>query len=57
MKLCKSHLTLLRKVSTQLAYKQTMNYTQMLLGLKNFNKIEKAKQHIDKAMNLLETVE
>jgi len=57
MKMCKSHITLLRKVSNQLAYKQTMNYTQMLLGAKNTNEVDKAAQLIHKAIGLLETIE
>ncbi len=57
MKMCKSHITLLRKVSTQLAYKQTMSHSKMLLGLDNRNKLEKAEQLIYEAMNLLAKIE
>ena len=56
-KLCKTYITALRKVSTQLAYKQTMTHTQLILGLENRKKVEKAEQLIYKAMNLLETIE
>ncbi len=54
--LCKSHVTALRKVATQLAYKQKMNYTQLILGLKNRNRVERAEKLIYKAMNILEQV-
>jgi uncharacterized protein YbcC (UPF0753/DUF2309 family) len=56
-KLCKSHVTILRKVATQLAYKQKMDGRQLILGLTNKEKIEQAEQLIYKAMNLLETIE
>ena len=56
MKLCKSHLTQLRKVATQLAYKQKMNHCQLILCKENREKIETAEQLIYKAMNLLETI-
>ncbi len=56
-KLCKSHLTLLRKVETRLANNQTMNYTSMILSSKNFQKIFKAQEHIREAMAILLTVE
>ena len=55
-KLCKSHVTQLKKVATQLAYKQTMQHTQLIVGNENRTKIEQAEQLIYKAMNLLETV-
>lgn len=55
--LCKSHVTQLRKVSTQLAYKQKMDGTQLILGLENKEKIEQAEQLIYKAMNLLQSVQ
>ncbi len=54
--LCKSHVTILRKVATQLAYKQKMDHTQLILGVTNRNKIEKAEQLIYQAMNILETI-
>lgn len=55
-KLCKSHLTQLGKVSTQLANKQTMGFTPLLLSEKNFGKIFKAKEHINEAIEILKTV-
>jgi len=54
--LCKSHITVLRKVATQLAYKQTMAYTQLILGETNREKIEQAEQLLYKAINLLEQI-
>ena len=54
--LCKSHITLLKKVARQLAYKQKMNYTQLIVGEKNRDKMEDAEKLIYKAINLLETV-
>lgn len=54
--LCKSHITALRKVATQLAYKQKMNYTQLILGKKNKDRVEKAEKLIYKAMNILSQV-
>jgi len=54
--LCKSHITQLRKVATQLAYKQTMNYIQLIVSVENRNKIEEAERLIYKAINILEQV-
>lgn len=51
--LCKSHITALRKVGTQLAYKQTMQHTQLILGESNRKAMEEAERLIYKAMNLL----
>lgn len=41
--LCKSHITALEKVRNQLSYKQTMSYTQLILGKMNSNRVDKAK--------------
>ena len=57
MKLCKSHVTALRKVRNQLAMKQTMSYTILLLSEKNSQKIFEAKELIEKAINILNEVE
>ena len=53
MKLCKSHITRLQKVRNQLNYKQTMNYTILLLSRENSDKVIKATEHINKAINIL----
>jgi hypothetical protein len=50
------HITSLSKVLNQLAYKQTMNYTTLLLSEDNTDKINEAKELISKAMSILETV-
>lgn len=55
-KLCKSHVTQLRKVAIQLAYKQTMQHTQLILSVENRKKMEEAENLIHKAMNLLENI-
>jgi hypothetical protein len=55
-KLCKTHITQLRKVATQLAYKQTMTHTQLILSVENRQKMEEAEKLVYKAMNLLETI-
>lgn len=57
MKLCKSHITQLGKVSSQLSMRQTMFYTQLILGEKNSRRIRRAKELIEKAIQLLEKVE
>ena len=57
MKLCKSHVTQLRKVATRLAYKQKMDGTQLILSLENYQKMEQAELLIYKAMNILNTIE
>lgn len=54
--ICKSHITVLRKVARQLAYKQTMGYSQLILGTENTLKIEEAEQLLYKAMNILKTI-
>ena len=54
--LCKTHINRLSKVATQLAYKQTMTYTQLILGEKNKQRVEEAEQLIYKAINLLKQV-
>lgn len=56
-KLCKSHIGQLRKVATSLAYKQTMNGTQLIVGLENRQRIERAETLIYTAINLLEQIE
>jgi len=57
MKLCKSHITQLRKVSTALAYKQKMNGTQLVLGAENSDKLFDAEMLISKAMTILNSIE
>ena len=57
MKLCKSHITQLGKVSSQLSMRQTMFYTQLILGEKNRRRIRRGKELIEKAIQLLEKVE
>jgi len=54
--LCKSHVTVLRKVARQLAYKQKMDSTQLILAEKNRSRIEKAEQLLYKAINILEQI-
>jgi hypothetical protein len=51
--LCKSHVTALIKVRNQLAYRQTMNYTTLLLGEKNIETIDEAKNLINQAISKL----
>lgn len=55
--LCRSHITKLRKVATQLAYKQKMDSTQLILGKKNREKVEMAEKLIYKAINILSQVQ
>lgn len=55
-KLCRSHLTVLRKVATQLAYKQTMQYTQLILSVENRSLIEVAEKKVYEAINILEQI-
>jgi predicted secreted protein len=55
--LCSSHIQTLNKVATQLHNKQKMDYTQMILGNKNINRIEKAEQLIYKAMDILHKID
>jgi hypothetical protein len=55
--ICSSHINLLRKVSTQLAYKQTMGFSQIILGESNRAKMEEAEKLIYKAINLLSAIE
>jgi hypothetical protein len=55
-KLCKTHITQLRKVATQLAYKQTMTHTQLILCKENREKMEEVEKLIYNAMNLLENI-
>lgn len=54
--LCKSHITQLRKVATQLAYRQTMSYTQLILSETNENKIKEAEYKIYNAINILKEI-
>lgn len=56
-KLCKSHVTALQKVATQLAYKQTMQYTTLLVSRENNDRMQKAEQLIYEAMQLLNQVQ
>lgn len=55
-KLCKTHVTQLQKVARQLAYKQTMTHTLLILSVDNRQKMESAEQLIYKAINLLEQI-
>jgi septin family protein len=57
MKLCKSHINYLQKVVSQLAMRQTMSYTLLILGEKNSAKIAEAQELIEKAINILKEVE
>lgn len=57
MKLCKSHITVLEKVRNQLSMKQTMNYIILIISKENSEKIQKAKDLIENAINLLSGVE
>jgi len=54
--LCKSHVTLLKNVRNQLAYKQTMNHTHLLLSEENNDRLLKAKELIEEAINLLHDI-
>lgn len=54
--LCKSHITALEKVRNQLSYKQTMSYTQLILGKMNSNRVDKAKKLVQEAINILRDV-
>lgn len=55
--LCRSHITKLRKVATQLAYKQKMDCTQLILGKENKERVEMAEKLINKAINILSQVQ
>lgn len=55
-KLCKSHITQLSKVTVRLAYKLTMNCSQLILSSKNVKKLEKAEQFIYRAIKLLDEI-
>ena len=56
MSVFKSNITLLRSVSTKLAYNLTMNGGQVILGKKNQAKKNKAEEFIYKAIRLLEEI-
>ena len=57
MKPCTSHITALRKVSTKLAWKLTMNGSTLILGEENKKKVEAAEKKIYEAMAILKEVE
>mgnify|MGYP001562303128 CR=1 FL=1 len=52
-KVFQTHVTKLKKVQTQLAMNQKMDYTQLILSEANKAKAEKAKQLIGEAVALL----
>jgi hypothetical protein len=54
--LCSSHITALEKVRNQLSYKQTMNYTQLILSKTNSAKMDKAKKLVSDAIKILSEV-
>lgn len=54
--LCKSHITRLRNVAQKLVYVQKMDGTQLILGVENRDKMERAAKMIYDATNLLEQV-
>lgn len=54
--LCKSHVTLLNKITSSLAYSQKIDGTQLILGLENRNRIKSAESLLFKAITLLENV-
>jgi hypothetical protein len=56
MRLCKTHITALKKVARQLELEQTMNYTQLILGENNKNRIGRALTLLYIIMNTLEEV-
>jgi hypothetical protein len=56
MRLCKTHITALKKVARQLEFNQTMNYTQLILGENNKNRIGRALTLLYIIMNTLEEV-
>ena len=56
MKICKSHVTQLEKVTIALAYKQKMDSTHLILSAKNKAKFEKANNLIHEAIRILQTV-
>ena len=57
MKLCRTHITQLAKVTVALGFQQTMKYTQLLLSQKNSEKVKKANKLIHHAIQILNTVE
>lgn len=55
-KLCKSHVSRLRKITERLAYSQKMDGTQLILSDQNSKKLKDAEQKIYEAIRLLDAI-
>jgi len=54
---CQSHITLLNKVRSKLDWRLTMGFSTLMLSKTNEKKIDRASEHILKAIKILETIE